>query len=320
MMTATSQGSREQEQFNTSLHLGSLIFDALDSPTLDLVSMLRTVITLLVVWRSLIPDESPWSVFKNYVGDGDDEFEEAELSPKQIRRINAAGFVFGTYMSFFDAHGSLHVQQDKESNTPDFNRAFDGLETQLSEALISAAVASADQKLARKEAEAAGGKTLAARKEAEAAGGKTLAARAAAVELAERLAFMARSATYLTPLQRRARRKRAAAAASSTSCAPHTTDVSLKHSTPADDGCSSTEGSDLSKTPFCVNEQLRYATAESALQGESSGTASANMTLQTVSQLVSCESTQNKLSVSSVSRLSRRWKCQCGDGATHWHF
>ena len=62
-----------QERFNTSLLLGSLIPDALNSPLLNLVNLLRTLITLLTVWRC------SWSV----CGNGEDDVDEAELSPDE---------------------------------------------------------------------------------------------------------------------------------------------------------------------------------------------------------------------------------------------
>ena len=78
------EGALTIERRENTLLLGSLIFDALNSPY-PLINMLRMVITLLTAWRALFPGESPWYVFKNYCGDGDDEDDEAELSPEQTR-------------------------------------------------------------------------------------------------------------------------------------------------------------------------------------------------------------------------------------------
>jgi hypothetical protein len=257
------EGALIQERRGSMLQLGSLIFDALNSPY-SLVNMLRTVITLLTAWRALIPDESPWYVFKNYCGDGDDEDDEAELSPEQTRRITAAGFVFNAYMSFFDdiAPGPLHIQQEKDPNAPDINRAFDGLDAPLAVALIKAAVASADENLARKEAEAA-----------------ALAEKTAADELAKCAASEARAASYLTRTERVARKKAAHLNP------PRATDLSLNTSTPASDGGSSTDGIPV-KNPNPVDGSLSYAPmAESTLLGESVGTASMNLTSPTCGAL-----------------------------------
>ena len=120
-----------QEQRGNMFLLGSLIFDALNSPY-SLVNILRTVITLLTAWRAHIPDESPWYVFKNYCE-------------------STAGFVFNSYMSvsLFDdiAPGPLRIQQEKDPNAADINRVFDGRDAPLEVALIKAVVASADQNL-----------------------------------------------------------------------------------------------------------------------------------------------------------------------------
>ena len=120
-----------QEQRGNMFLLGSLIFDALNSPY-SLVNILRTVITLLTAWRAHIPDESPWYVFKNYCE-------------------STAGFVFNSYMpvSLFDdiPPGPLRIQQEKDPNAADINRVFDGRDAPLEVALIKAVVASADQNL-----------------------------------------------------------------------------------------------------------------------------------------------------------------------------
>ena len=96
-----------QERYNTSL-------------LLNLVNLLRTVITLLTGWRPLIPDERSWSV----CGNGEDDVDEAELSPQHVRFIIAAYFVFGPRMSFPPAPGSLRIQQEKDPNAPDGNHVF----------------------------------------------------------------------------------------------------------------------------------------------------------------------------------------------------
>lgn len=120
-----------QEQRGNMFLLGSLIFDALNSPY-SLVNILRTVITLLTAWRAHIPDESPWYVFKNYCE-------------------STAGFVFNSYMpvSLFDdiPPGPLRIQQEKDPNAAYINRVFDGRDAPLEVALIKAVVASADQNL-----------------------------------------------------------------------------------------------------------------------------------------------------------------------------
>lgn len=120
-----------QEQRGNMFLLGSLIFDALNSPY-SLVNILRTVITLLTAWRAHIPDESPWYVFKNYCE-------------------STAGFVFNSYMpvSLFDdiPPGPLRIQQEKDPNAADINRVFDGRDAPLEVALIKAVVASAVQNL-----------------------------------------------------------------------------------------------------------------------------------------------------------------------------
>ena len=145
-------------------------------------------------------------------------------------------------MSFLDDKhpGPFHIQQEKDPNAPDLNRTFDGLDTRLSEALISAAIASADQELARKEAEAA-----------------ALAAKVAAAELAARAAAAARAATYLSRSERRAKK---AAASLPTSCAPCAPDSAPNGATPASDGGSSTEGLSFKISPAREDESLRYVT------------------------------------------------------------
>jgi hypothetical protein len=142
------------------------------------------------------------------------------------------------------------------------DRAFDGVDAHLTFELINAALASADQNLARKEAEAA-----------------ALAEKTAADELAKRAAAKPLAAPYLTPSERRERKK------ADLLIAPRAIDLSLNSATFASDGGSSTDGLPV-KNPYLVDGSLSYAPmAESALLGESVGTASVNLTSPTCGAL-----------------------------------
>ena len=201
-----------QERYNTSL-------------LLNLVNLLRTVITLLTGWRPLIPDERSWSV----CGNGDDCVDEAELSPQQAHFINVACFVFDPRMSFLPAPGPLHIQQEKDPDAPvrALGTSYAPCATDFSLDGTTPAVSD-------------GGSLI-----------DGLSSKKSPARVIEPLGYVLVESVPLS--------------GSLGSCASHATDISLDGTTPAvSDGGSLIDGLSSKKSPARVIEPLGYALVESA--------------------------------------------------------